>query len=270
MSALVGVAALLVCLAAFLAVGPPRGNSKLALAADRRQAHAVQVSRSDPRGAQFAIGSGAAGAAGRPPDGRGSTPIVQVGVCVVCGIAAWQLVGDALGLMLGFGIAVAGPRLLRKLEPGHVRQRRLSIEMNAAIVADLLAACLASGASTSAATTATAQAVGGPTGELLRQCVAQFELGADSSRVWAPIASEPALAPIARAILRSAHTGAPLTAVLLRVGDDLRATRKAQLDQAAKSVGVKAVGPLGLCFLPAFMLLGVVPLIASLVSAGLG
>jgi pilus assembly protein TadC len=58
--------------------------------------------------------------------------------------------------------------------------------------------------------------------------------------------------------------------VLLRVAEDLRATRRAALDQAAKAVGVKAVAPLGLCFLPAFMLLGIVPLVASLIARGLG
>ena len=137
------------------------------------------------------------------------------------------------------------------------------------MVADLLAACLASGASTAVATRATAEAIGGPAGDLLNECVTQFNLGASARRVWKPLADEPALAPIARAILRSAETGAPLTAVLLRVSDDLRLTSRAELEQAAKTVGVKAVGPLGLCFLPAFMLLGVVPLIASLISAGL-
>lgn|GEM_PF-840085 len=193
----------------------------------------------------------------------------QVVACLVVAAAIFSLIGGVIGVVLAVGAAVAGPRILRRLEPGDRRRRRVQIEVSAAMVADLLAACLASGASTPAATAATASAVGGPSAELLNECVAQFELGADHRRVWAPLMAEPALAPIARAILRSAETGAPLTSTLLRVGDDLRSTRKAQLDQAAQAVGVKAVGPLGLCFLPAFMLLGVVPLIASLISNGL-
>jgi hypothetical protein len=32
-------------------------------------------------------------------------------------------------------------------------------------------------------------------------------------------------------------------------------------------VGVKAVAPLGLCFLPAFVLLGIIPVVAGLASA---
>ncbi len=197
------------------------------------------------------------------------TARLQVIACVVAGCALFFLVGGVLGVGLAVGVVVFGPRALRRLEPADDRRRRVQIEVSAAMVADLLAACVASGASTPGATAATAQAIGGPSAELLRECVAQFELGADHRRVWLPLTNEPSLAPIARAILRSAETGAPLSATLLRVGDDLRSTRKAQLDQAAKAVGVKAVGPLGLCFLPAFMLLGVVPLIASLIANGL-
>ncbi len=189
--------------------------------------------------------------------------------CLLCGAVVWLLVGGVPGLVVGLLIAAVGPRLLVRFESRSVRANRLLIEASAPMVADLMAACLASGTSTVAATRATAEALGGPVSEVLNQCVIQFNLGAGPTRVWRPLGDEPSLAPIARAILRSAETGAPLTAVLLRVSDDLRLARRAQLEQAAKTVGVKAVGPLGLCFLPAFMLLGVVPLIASLISAGI-
>ena len=189
--------------------------------------------------------------------------------CALCGIVIWLLVTGVLGIVAGLAVAVIGPKLLVRFESRSVRVNRLLIEASAPMVADLMAACLASGASTVAATRATAEALGGPVAEVLNQCVVQFNLGAGPTQVWRPLGAEPSLAPIARAILRSAETGAPLTAVLLRVSDDLRLARRAQLEQAAKTVGVKAVGPLGLCFLPAFMLLGVVPLIASLISAGI-
>lgn len=189
--------------------------------------------------------------------------------CLLCAAVTWLLIGGVLGFVIAVAIAVVGPWMLSRLESGDDRANRLALSSAAPMVADLLAACLASGASTAVATRATAEAIGGPAGDLLNECVTQFNLGASARRVWKPLADEPALAPIARAILRSAETGAPLTAVLLRVSDDLRLTSRAQLEQAAKTVGVKAIGPLGLCFLPAFMLLGVVPLIASLISAGL-
>ncbi|NQU36189.1 MAG: type II secretion system F family protein [Actinobacteria bacterium] len=261
--------AVLVVLACLAALGGGPVRDRLANVSARR------VLREE-RGYELLGYSGRGGRSGNPIDVERSekaaqqrTQRLQVVACLLAAVALFVLVGGVMGAGLAAAVAIAGPRLLRRMEPGDERRRRVQIEVSAAMVADLLAACLASGASTPAATGATASAVGGPTAELLNQCVAQFELGADHRRVWAPLMGEPALAPIARAILRSAETGAPLTATLLRVGDDLRSTRKAQLDQAAQAVGVKAVGPLGLCFLPAFMLLGVVPLIASLIANGL-
>ena len=196
-------------------------------------------------------------------------PRAAVLSCLLCAGVAWLLFGGFLGLVVAAAIATVGPGALARLESRGTRAHRLALDVAAPTVADLMAACLASGTSTAAATQATAQALGGPVADVLGKCVTQFNLGASPVRVWKPMADEPALAPIARAILRSAETGAPLTSVLLRVADDLRLTRRTRLEQAAKTVGVKAVGPLGLCFLPAFMLLGVVPLIASLISAGI-
>jgi hypothetical protein len=39
--------------------------------------------------------------------------------------------------------------------------------------------------------------------------------------------------------------------------------------EAARSAGVRAVAPLGLCFLPAFVLVGVVPTVVGLATAAL-
>jgi len=46
-----------------------------------------------------------------------------------------------------------------------------------------------------------------------------------------------------------------------------RRARQVAAQAAARRAGVLAVGPLGLCFLPAFVLVGVVPLVAGLVGA---
>ena len=45
---------------------------------------------------------------------------------------------------------------------------------------------------------------------------------------------------------------------------DVRAEYRSAAEQAARRVGVLAVAPLGLCFLPAFVLLGVVPVVVGL------
>ena len=187
-------------------------------------------------------------------------------ICALAGIAAWLVVGGAAGALTGCAIAVAGPLFLSQLEGRSARERRVALENAAPMIAELLAACLASGATPAAALRAVSEAVGGPAAELLDRCLAQVQLGADPGRVWSSLATEPSLAPIARSIQRSADSGAPLADLLLRAADELRSQRRSSLEAAARSVGVKAVGPLGACFLPAFMLLAVVPLVASLIE----
>ena len=51
-----------------------------------------------------------------------------------------------------------------------------------------------------------------------------------------------------------------------RLADDLAAARAAEVEERARAVGVKAALPLGLCLLPAFVLIGIVPLVAALLS----
>ena len=60
-------------------------------------------------------------------------------------------------------------------------------------------------------------------------------------------------------MVRSAETGTALAESLDRLSADARRDRALALQSRARSVGVQAAGPLGLCFLPAFMLVGVVP-----------
>ncbi len=204
--------------------------------------------------------------ASRAQSNAGDPSIASRLACVVGGLAVWLFLSGVFGLVLGIGVAVVGPMVLARLEPRAVRERRQQLESVAPMVADLLAACLAAGASTASSTVAVTDALGDPIASVLGTCTAQIELGADPVLVWGQLADEPALAPIARSILRSADSGAPLSDILRRVADELRQQRRAKLESAARAVGVRAVGPLGVCFLPAFMLLGVVPLIASLIE----
>lgn len=65
----------------------------------------------------------------------------------------------------------------------------------------------------------------------------------------------------AAAIGRTESSGAKLAATLTRIGDRARQEAHAAAIAAARRAGVLAVAPLGLCFLPAFLLLGVVPVV---------
>jgi pilus assembly protein TadC len=62
-------------------------------------------------------------------------------------------------------------------------------------------------------------------------------------------------------------SGAALAGTLTRLGEDLRVLRLAAVETAARRAGVLLVLPLGVCFLPAFVLTGVVPVILALLRA---
>jgi len=74
-----------------------------------------------------------------------------------------------------------------------------------------------------------------------------------------------ALPRLAEVLHRSAASGARLAEQLSLLADDLRAESAAAGLAGARRLGVLAVLPLGGCFLPAFMLLAVVPTVAGLV-----
>ena len=48
--------------------------------------------------------------------------------------------------------------------------------------------------------------------------------------------------------------------------NEIQSERRAAVEARAKAVGVRTVIPLGLCFLPAFLLLGIVPVVAGLLG----
>jgi hypothetical protein len=69
---------------------------------------------------------------------------------------------------------------------------------------------------------------------------------------------------------RAVETGASVSDALRRLAEDLQAVSRSEAEARARTVGVRAAAPLGLCLLPAFVLVGVVPLVAGTVASLLG
>lgn len=196
----------------------------------------------------------------------GRRPVPLPAVAAVGGLGVALLVGGPVGLLVGAVGAVAVLRVVPRLESRSARHRRVRLATQAPDVLDLLAACLASGASTADAVSAVADAVDDPAAGVLHQVGAQLRLGADPAGAWAGAAAEPALAPLAAAVILALDSGTALSESLPLVADDLRARRRSEVEAAARQVGVQLTAPLGLAFLPAFVLLGVVPVVASLIT----
>ena len=182
-------------------------------------------------------------------------------VALVAGAGAALLLGGLPGALAGSVVAVATLAVVPRLEPRRVRDRRERVRAQAPLVVDLVAACLASGAALEPSLVAAAAAVGPPVDHDLAAVAASVRLGADPTTAWA--ATDPALGGLARAIARSSQTGAPLADLLPRVAAEARAVHCAEAESRVRTASVRLTAPLGAAFLPAFVLLGVVPVVAS-------
>jgi pilus assembly protein TadC len=156
--------------------------------------------------------------------------------------------------------------LSRQRSAAAARREAEAVVAELPSAADLLATCLISGATPPDALQTVAEATHGPLADRLRQVAGSLRLGAEPADAWGPIIRSDPLAPLARAFIRSDATGAPIAETVTAVADEQRRVARWTAEAAARRAGVLAVGPLALCFLPAFILTGVVPVIVAVAS----
>ena len=201
----------------------------------------------------------------RPPRLLPRLPRMLAAAAVLA--ACWALGGAGLGLFGGAllaGFVVWRRKRAAASPPSAGRDTEITAVLPLAL--DLLAAGLRAGAHPTDMVAAVAQALGGPLGTALDGVARQLRLGADPARAWQSLHAPAELAAVGRALARASHTGAPLADVVESHAADCRRTARATALELAHRTGVAVVIPLGVCFLPAFVLLGVVPLAAGLVS----
>ena len=199
---------------------------------------------------------------GLQADRRAVRPADAAAVLLAAGVLV--LVGGLRGVVLSASAGLATSVLLRRLVTAQRREER-AVARQAADAVDCLAACLRAGAPVWAALPVVADAFGGPMGAVLSRVVNRHAMGAAHRDTFAELLDTDALAPLGRVLLRSVESGASLSRSLGACAEQMREQHSAHLQQRARRVGVAAVGPLAGCFLPAFVLLAVVPIIGSLV-----
>jgi len=154
------------------------------------------------------------------------------------------------------GTAAAGSGAASALAPERV-----------AALLDLIAAALDVGLSPVGALAAVAAGVTEPDRSRLRRALAMAEIGGDAA--WRMLADDPMVGPLAHALERSERSGSPIAAAVRGLADEhRRETRSARLAEARR-VGVRTAAPLGVCFLPAFFLIAIVPTVIALVRSAL-
>lgn len=131
-----------------------------------------------------------------------------------------------------------------------------------AAVIDLLALALRGGVGLVEAMEAVATRVGGPLGMHLQTVAAAGRWGVEDATAWASVPA--AWQPAARALRMAATAGVPPADVLTQAADEVRRAEQQRLELATATLGVRIVLPLGLAFLPAFILTTVVPIVLSL------
>lgn len=182
---------------------------------------------------------------------------------VVAAVPVGVLVTMAGAWLLAVPVSVAAwfaaRRALRK-RPPEVDPLRL------AACWDLLAACLRAGLPVSTAVRAVAARVPGESGQALQSTADLLAVGADPIDAWRPVAAVPQTAALARGARRTARSGTELAAVAAALAADTRMSANELSEARAQRAGVLITGPLGLCFLPAFVCLGIVPVIAGLAA----
>ena len=169
---------------------------------------------------------------------------------------------------------------LRRNPWSTARRTRQLAEASARIcpeAAELLAACLAAGAEPVRAAEVVASAIR-PRGRLatcaehaafdlsarFQEVAHLLRLGGNPVTSWRPVAAEPGLRPVAEAIGRAGLSGAPPVTAIRACAKDLRLERHAASTAAARRAGVRGVAPLAGCFLPAFVLIGIIPIALGL------
>jgi Flp pilus assembly protein TadB len=192
-------------------------------------------------------------------------------VLLTAGSIAWFL-GGPWGIGCGLVAAVVVDRVLRRQIPAEIKAERSRTAGDLPLGADLLAAALRAGAPIDHAVAAVADALPGPLGARLGLVARSYRLGADPPEAWSHLTGEdrwgpdPACRRVATAAVRASSSGTALAATLTRLAGDLRADRAVAVEAAAQRSGVLIVLPLGVCFLPAFLLAGLVPVVIALLG----
>lgn len=190
--------------------------------------------------------------------GSSLTAALLVGLAVL----VWPGRGGSRGFVAAAGGQQSARRALRTV---WTRRHQHPAELPLPDVLDLVALALDAGTSTVGALRAAGERLPGRGGVELRTVAAALEWGLPDEAAWA--SAPPRWEPAGRALRLAARAGVPPAGLLRRAADDLRRERLSQVDTATARLSVRLVLPLGLAFLPAFLLTTVIPVVLALAGA---
>ncbi|MFD9000918.1 type II secretion system F family protein [Streptomyces sp. NPDC059582] len=187
-------------------------------------------------------------------------------------IAGWVVVGGVTGVMVGLTAAVVLWRWrLRQASNGRasgVDPQEAARQLP--LAAELLGACIEAGAGPVIAAQAAGEALGGPVGDALARGAAEVRLGGEPCEAWRRLAAIPGAGSLAGLLERADVSGLPAAGPAARLAADARADRARDATARARRAAVMVTAPVGLCFLPAFIAVGVLPVVIGLAGEAMG
>ncbi len=187
---------------------------------------------------------------------------VTVGSAVLLGAAVGLVVGGPAGALGALATAagalvVPGRLAARSARPGALDAAE------AALAGELMTACVEAGLPLTAALHQVSAAMPGPTGAALGRAAQTLAVGAEPTSALGPLLAQRSTARLARSLVRALTTGAAPGPVLAAASAGQRDQARSARVSRARGIGSKAALPVGLCFLPAFVLVAVVPVVVG-------
>ncbi|HZT13607.1 MAG TPA: type II secretion system F family protein [Candidatus Baltobacteraceae bacterium] len=185
-------------------------------------------------------------------------------------------VGAAVGAGLGFGlmlylhqttpiffvltacVAAYGAHWPVSALNRAVDQRKIKLRRELPDFLDVLSTTVDAGVALNAAIATAAQGLHGPLGEELQAALQDIRLGrsrADALVAMAQRTREPDITTATIAIVQSERLGASVTEVLAQLANETREKRFIRAEELAAQLPNKLVFPVGLCMLPALLLI---------------
>ncbi|PNH85002.1 type II secretion system F family protein [Arthrobacter sp. AFG20] len=194
--------------------------------------------------------------------------LISLALAAAAGLAFSRTAHGRSGLLRQRGGA-AGNGIADKDEDSQHRAAQSPGLRDVAMMLELIAAMLHAGAGIGRALELVAAAAAPEYGRALRPVVGAMAIGADWETAWrSSDVRSPEILALRDALGFAALTGAPSSSILYAQAARMRRERFRAAEKRAASLGVKLVVPLGLCSLPAFICLGVVPVLLALVPSG--
>lgn len=189
---------------------------------------------------------------------------------LLAGSVAWMAIGPGpAAAVVSLMVAVMVTWWLPRLEQPQDRRREHHLRAQFPEAVDLLRYGLDAGLPLRTVVARVADLLPAPSCELLGRVVGHVATGHSDAQAWRAVSDDPVWGDVARDLARGVESGAAMSRLLAVTGDQARRDNAAELQRRARSVGVHSVLPLVVCYLPAFLLVGVVPIIASTLD-GLG